>query len=160
MSAPVVRFVPFGEADFEAWLALAVPGYALEHVRDGQWTLAESIGKSREAHASLLPQGLATPGHSFVRLVVPGEAEDAGFLWWSEVEAAGRPGAYVHGVEVAGHARRRGVARAAFAELERVARLRGLPVREMALRNIVSLGPSNVESPRLRLATLDGRRIA
>ncbi|HEX7640342.1 MAG TPA: hypothetical protein VF457_18265, partial [Burkholderiaceae bacterium] len=123
MSAPVVRFVPFGEADFEAWLALAVPGYALEHVRDGQWTLAESIGKSREAHASLLPQGLATPGHSFVRLVVPGEAEDAGFLWWSEVEAAGRPGAYVHGVEVAGHARRRGVARAAFAELERVARL-------------------------------------
>lgn len=47
-----------------------------------------------------------------------------------------------------------------YQPLAMVARLRGLPVREMALRNIVSLGPSNIESPRLRLATLDGRRIA
>ena len=123
---PVVRFVPFARADYEAWLAQAIPAYALDHVRDGQWTVAESVGRSAEAHALLLPQGESTPGHTFVRLRVPGEDADAGHLWWAEVEAGGRTGAYVYGIEVAEHARRRGVARAAFAELERVARARGL----------------------------------
>ena len=55
-----------------------------------------------------------------------GEAAPVGHLWWAEVEAAGQSGAYVYGVEVEEFARRRGVARAAFAELERVARERGL----------------------------------
>ena len=122
---PELEFVPFDETDFHAWLTQAIPAYALGHVEDGQWTLAESIDKSREAHAALLPQGLATPGHSFMRLHLPHEAEAVGFLWWQEVEAAGQPGVYVYGVEVAEHARRRGVARAAFLELERVSRANG-----------------------------------
>jgi ribosomal protein S18 acetylase RimI-like enzyme len=122
----MIRFVPFTAADFQAWLTLAIPSYALGHVEDGQWTLAESIEKSKEAHALLLPQGEATPGHTFVLLRIDGEAEDAGHLWWAEVEAGGQNGAYVYGIEVEEHVRRRGVARAAFAELERIARARGL----------------------------------
>jgi len=47
-----------------------------------------------------------------------------------------------------------------YQPLAMVARLRGLPIREFALRRVTGLGPSNVESPRLRLAALDGRRIA
>ena len=47
-----------------------------------------------------------------------------------------------------------------YQPLGMVARLRGLPARELALRDVVCLSPENVESPRLRLATLDGRRIA
>ncbi len=124
--AVVVRFVPFTPADYQAWLTLAIPSYALGHVEDGQWTLAESIQKSTEAHALLLPQGEQTPGHTFMKLRIVGEDDDAGHLWWAEVEAGGMQGAYVYGVEVEAHARRRGVARAAFAELERVASARGL----------------------------------
>lgn len=123
---PTIRFAPFSDVDFHAWLALAIPAYALGHVRDGQWTLAESIEKSREAHALLLPQGLETPGHTFVRLRVVGEPRDLGHLWWAEVEAGGQNGVYVYGIEVEEQARRRGVARAAFGELERIARARGL----------------------------------
>jgi len=126
VAAPELEFVPFTEADFNAWLIQAIPAYAVGHVQDGQWTLAESIEKSRDAHAALLPQGVATPGHNFMHLYVRGERPPAGFLWWQEVEAAGLPGIYVYGVEVAEHARRRGIARAAFLELERVARRRGL----------------------------------
>jgi ribosomal protein S18 acetylase RimI-like enzyme len=124
--APVVRFVPFTEVDFHAWLAQAIPSYALAHVEDGRWTLAESIEKSREAHAELLPQGLQTAGHTFMRLRETTSGSDVGFIWWAEVESAGVGGAYVYGVEIEEHARRRGFARAAFAELERVARARGL----------------------------------
>ena len=126
MTLPAIRFAPFTDADYQAWLTLAIPSYALGHVEDGQWTLAESIEKSKEAHALLLPQGAATPGHTFVRLQVAGELQDVGHLWWAEVESGGQTGAYVYGVEVEEPARRRGVARAAFAELERIARTRGL----------------------------------
>lgn len=122
---PELEFVPFTERDFDAWLTQAIPAYALGHVEDGQWTLAESIDKSREAHAALLPQGLATPGHTFMHLRVRGERDEVGFLWWQELESAGQPGLYVYGIEVAEHARRRGIARAAFLELERVSRANG-----------------------------------
>jgi ribosomal protein S18 acetylase RimI-like enzyme len=123
---PTVRFVPFDEPHFEAWLIQAIPAYALTQVEDGRWNLAESIDKSREAHAALLPQGLATASHSFMRLRAVGEDDDVGFLWWAEVESGGATGAYVYGVEIEEGARRRGFARAAFLELERVARGRGL----------------------------------
>ena len=59
MPAPplTIRFIPFTATDYRAWLTLAIPSYAIGHVEDGQWTLAESLQKSAEAHASLLPQG-------------------------------------------------------------------------------------------------------
>jgi ribosomal protein S18 acetylase RimI-like enzyme len=122
---PVVRFVAFDEAAFEAWLLHAIPAYALEHVEDGMWTSAEAVIRSQEAHAALLPQGLKTRGHEFVHLHVAGQPAPVGFLWWGETEAAGEPGAYVYGIEVEANARRRGIARAALHQLERQARARG-----------------------------------
>ena len=47
-----------------------------------------------------------------------------------------------------------------YQPLGMVARLRGLPVLDIAIRDITGMTPSNEVSPRLRLATLDGRRIA
>jgi ribosomal protein S18 acetylase RimI-like enzyme len=125
-TSPTVRLVPFDEADFAAWLVQAIPAYALAHVEDGTWTLAESVLRSQEAHAGLLPQGLATPGHAFVRLHVGDEPAPVGMLWWAETESAGERGVYVYGIEVEEHARRRGIAAAALAELERRARARGM----------------------------------
>ena len=125
-AARAMRFVPFTDVDFRAWLAQAIPAFALTNVEDGRWTLAESIEKSREAHALLLPQGRETPGQFFMRLQLSDTGEDVGSLWWSESEKAGVGEAYVYSVEIEEHARRRGFARAAFLELERVARERGL----------------------------------
>jgi hypothetical protein len=47
-----------------------------------------------------------------------------------------------------------------YQPLGMVARLRGLPALQLALRDVVNMSPANEVSPRLRLATLDGRRIA
>ena len=41
-----------------------------------------------------------------------------------------------------------------------IQRLMGRPASELGVRRIQTLGPANAESPRLRLATLHGRRIA
>jgi len=121
-----VRFVPFTEADFHAWLLQAIPAFALTNVRDGRWSLAEAIVKSQEAHAALLPQGLRTPGQFFMHLHDEAGGRRVGALWWSEVETDGRREAYVYNIEIDEAARRRGHARAAFAELERVAREHGM----------------------------------
>ena len=128
---PQVRFVPFSEADYRAWLLQAIPAFALVNVEDGRWTLAESIEKSRQAHAELLPHGLQTPGQFFVRLQDADSGTDVGTLWWAESDKAGRREAYVFNIEIEDHARRRGYARAAFHELERVGRDHG--VQQLAL---------------------------
>lgn len=47
-----------------------------------------------------------------------------------------------------------------YQPLSLVARLDGLPIRELAVRSIRGVGPANEETHRLRLATLDGRRVA
>ncbi|OYU71606.1 MAG: PAS domain-containing protein [Alphaproteobacteria bacterium PA2] len=47
-----------------------------------------------------------------------------------------------------------------YQPLGMVARLQGLPALEIAVENVINMGPANQESPRLRLAALDGRRIA
>jgi ribosomal protein S18 acetylase RimI-like enzyme len=121
-----VRFVPFTDVDFHAWLVQAIPAFALTNVEDGRWTLAESIEKSREVHAQLLPQGVQTPGQFFVRLQAADSGDEVGVLWWAESEKAGQREAYVYNIEIDEPARRRGFARAALLELERVARERGL----------------------------------
>jgi ribosomal protein S18 acetylase RimI-like enzyme len=121
-----VRLVPFTDVDFHAWLAQAIPAFALTNVEDGRWTLAESIEKSKEAHALLLPQGLQTADQFFMRLQDGDSGSDVGTLWWAESDQAGRRQAYVYNIEIEEHARRRGYARAAFQELERVAREHGV----------------------------------
>ena len=121
-----VRLVPFTEADFHAWLVQAIPAFALANVQDGRWTLAESIAKSQEAHVALLPQGLATPGQFFMHLHDDASDERVGVLWWSEGDKGGQREAWVFSIDIDESARRRGHARAAFAELERVAREHGM----------------------------------
>ena len=126
-----VRFAPFTEVDFHAWLIEAIPSFALSNVEDGRWTLAESIEKSKEAHVALLPQGLRTPGQFFVHLLDAGTGERVGTLWWAEADKGGRPEAWVYNITIEDAARRRGFARAALLQLERVAREHG--VRQVAL---------------------------
>lgn len=123
---PAIRLQPFDEADFEAWRARAVPAYAMDHVTSGTWSLAECLARSQEAYDALLPAGLATPGHSFSNIVAPRTPDRVGFLWWAATESAGRDGAYVYGIEIHESARRKGYAKAALAELERIARERGM----------------------------------
>jgi ribosomal protein S18 acetylase RimI-like enzyme len=131
MSTATVRFVPFDEVDYLAWLTQAIPAFALSNVEDGRWTLAESIAKSQQAHADLLPQGRLTPGHFFVHLQDADGGERVGTLWWHEADKGAVREAYVYTIDIEEHARRRGYGRAAFAELERVARAHG--VRQLGL---------------------------
>jgi ribosomal protein S18 acetylase RimI-like enzyme len=126
-----IRFAPFSAADFHAWLIEAIPSFALTNVEDGRWTLAESIEKSQQAHAELLPQGLHTPGQFFVNLHDAGSGERVGMLWWAEAARAGTLQGFIYNITIDEQARSRGYARAALLELEGVARAHG--VRQLSL---------------------------
>jgi GNAT superfamily N-acetyltransferase len=131
---PAIHLQPFDQGDFDAWRAEAIPAYAFDHVRSGNWSMAECLARSQEAFDSLLPGGLETPGHTFSSIVANASAGAAtmdprsrvGVRWWAETEAAGRRGAFVYDIEIFEHARRRGYAQAALGELERIARERGI----------------------------------
>jgi len=129
-AAPVatpLRVLPMEPPEFEAWLAAEVPGHARAQVEAGRWTEAESLERARESLASLLPQGLATPGHHLVRLRAADESEpdadhDVGMLWFAEVTEAGRTGTYLYLIEIADAAQGRGHGAQALAWLEARAR--------------------------------------
>lgn len=122
----MIRFVPFTEVDYHAWALQAVPEFALNNVEEGRWTLAESLEKSQQAHAELLPQGLQTPGQFFVNLQDADSGAPVGTLWWAESDGPGGREAFVYNIVIDEAARRRGFARAALTELERVAREHGV----------------------------------
>jgi len=127
----MIRFVAFTEVDYRAWALQAVPEFALNNVEEGRWTLAESLEKSRQAHAELLPQGLDTPGQFLVHLQDADSGAQVGALWWAESDSPGGREAFVYNIVISESARRRGFARAAFQELERLARAHG--VRHLGL---------------------------
>ena len=118
-----IELVPMTAQEFDEWLPATIKGYAAEHVRTGRWSEAEAIERSREEHARLLPQGLATPDHRLWSVVAGGEA--VGVLW-IQVMQKPVPSAFVYNIEIYPQFRRRGYAEQAMLKLEEEARRLGL----------------------------------
>lgn len=112
---PVLR--PISDAEFDAWLSLAVPAYADDKVRSGAWPEAGALERSYEEHASLLPNGHATPDH-YIYSILSESDSPVGTIWFA-IESRGKNKvAYVYNILVQPEQRRRGHARRAFAVLE------------------------------------------
>lgn len=97
----VVVLEPMDEAAYERWEADEVVAYAEARQRSGE-TPERALQVSREQHAELLPDGLATEHHRFF----VGRVDDAqvGTLWIGTE----RPMAFVYDVVVDEAVRRRG----------------------------------------------------
>lgn len=120
---PTIRAIT--EAEFQAWLAEAVPGYAADKVASGAWDEASALERARNEHLELLPQGKDTPDHYLYSIVDDGGAQ-VGTLWFASREMGPNRVAYVYDIEIKPAHRRRGHARRAFEALESEARRLGL----------------------------------
>ena len=112
---------PMTDAEFAAWRAMTIPGYAAEKVASGEWAEQESLALSERDFEKLLPQGLATPDHHLCS-VTDGDGVPVGVLWFAVKSRGDARIAYVYDVAIKPEHRRRGHAQAAFEALEQEAR--------------------------------------
>ena len=117
---------PMTLAEYNAWLAQAVPDYARDKVASGEWSEAESLDRSRTEVEGLLPHGLATAGHHLWTLRDSVKGPGIGTLWVAEQQHGTRRIAYVFDFRIDAAHRRRGHARRAFLALEDKARDMGV----------------------------------
>jgi len=104
------------EEEFMAFLARSIPEYASEKVKAGNWNAQEAEERSRQEHAGLLPQGLATPNHHLYTIEMDGVP--TGDMWLAVDERGNQRRGFIYDVYVVEAYRRRGVALAAMLLLE------------------------------------------
>lgn len=121
---PELRLRPLRRAEYRAWRREVTDGYAEEIEILGDTPHRAARSKARADMASILPDGLATPGHWIFAL----ELADArvGRLWLAERMMDGRRVLFVYDLEVDERHRGRGFGRAAMLLAEAEARARGI----------------------------------
>lgn len=122
---PTTSLAPLSQASLAAYLREAVPAYAAEKVASGQWTEEESLRRSEQSYAELLPHGVATPDQHLYAMVDE-EGQEVGMVWIGVHVQAGRRTAFVYDVAVHPDQRRKGHAERAFGALEEACRELGL----------------------------------
>lgn len=120
-----VELVPLTAEQYEVWLPRAIAEYAEDKVAAGQWSADAAVERSRNDHAELLPQGVATPGHLLWSLVRTSDREPVGMLWINVVEKPTR-GAFIFNIEIYPPFRRHGFATQAMTKLEEEVRRLGV----------------------------------
>jgi RimJ/RimL family protein N-acetyltransferase len=112
--------------DFAAFLERAIPDYAQDKVRVGNWQPTDALDRSRREFENLLPRGPATPNHRLWMIVDAMSGAKVGILWLAIQERNGQRDGFVYDVLVFEPYRRRGYASGAFQALEVEARELGL----------------------------------
>ena len=112
------------ETEFTAFLERSIPEYADEKVKAGNWAAEESLQKSRESHAKLLPHGLSTPDNYL--FTIEHDGKTVGNLWLAIQHRPDGPIGFVYDVYIAEPFRRRGIAANAMRLLEEEAPRLGL----------------------------------
>jgi ribosomal protein S18 acetylase RimI-like enzyme len=112
-----LRLRPVTAAEFDAWRARLIPGYAADKVRAGDWSEAEAESNATEQTDNLLPAGAETPGMLLLTAETP-EGELVGVVWVALDRD--RPGAaWIYDIEVHPEQRGKGYGRALLQAAER-----------------------------------------
>jgi len=116
---------PLRNDEYTDFFETAVAGYAQDNVEAGRWKAAEAPALARAESERLLPQGLATPDHFIHAIRARPDDEAVGYLWYATLARGSSTVAYVYQLLVKPAQRRRGHARAALLEAERLALAQG-----------------------------------
>lgn len=119
----MIQLVPMNDADFQAYLAVAIPDYAQEHVQSGRWSAEEALQRAQQEYQQLLPDGLQSKNQYFYTLHDTQSAtSNVGMLWFAVEERAKEVTAFVYDIIIYEQFRRRGYGEQAFLAMESIAR--------------------------------------
>jgi ribosomal protein S18 acetylase RimI-like enzyme len=115
---------PMRADEFDAFLAYSMESYARGIATQGGESEEFAHAKSKADHATILPQGLDTPGHWI--FVVEAGGERVGVLWLAEREHGNEKVCFIYDIEIDEAHRGRGYGRVAMELAEIEARSHGL----------------------------------
>jgi ribosomal protein S18 acetylase RimI-like enzyme len=121
----MVQLVPMTEEAFKVFLEHDIRQYAESQVRSGYWSQAEALHRSRTEHHNLLRDGLKSKYHHLYTIRSEG-GEAVGVLWFKANLDSARASGFIFDIEIHEPFRRKGFAREAMLELEKIARQMGL----------------------------------
>ena len=127
----MVRLTPMTEEEFRPFLEHDIQEYAESQVRAGNWSQAEALSRSRREHHTLLKDGLKSKFHHLYTIRESEHNEAVGVLWFKANLDSSKASGFIFDLEIHEPFRRKGYARQAMLELEKVAREMGL--RQLAL---------------------------
>lgn len=125
----MVRLVPMNESEFEIYLEKAIPEYAADKARAGDWSEEEALERSRQSYTALLPQGVNTEHNYLYRIQLEESGEKIGAIWMKH-EASRRQG-FIFDIVLEEAQRGKGYGRQTMLALEEVAQ--GMWVDSLAL---------------------------
>jgi len=117
------KLIPMAQTEYDVFLERAIPEYAADHVRAGNWLESESLEKSRKQFQELLPQGLNTEDNFLYTLY---DGDEALGLIWLKVKRHPLISGFIYNVFVEEKFRGKGHGRNLMLLLEEKARDMGL----------------------------------
>lgn len=121
----MVRLVPMTAKEFEEYLVRNIARYADENVKAGYWAPAGALEESRRVHRQLLPAGMDTEHHHFLRI----QDEDGtaiGAAWLKANPDTSPPSGFVYDIFLEEAHRGKGKGKQAMLALEEKAKELGL----------------------------------
>ena len=120
----MVTLIPMSAAAWTTWRSATIAGYALDNVRIGAWPAEGAEARAAADLLRILPDGQATPGHTF-RSVVNEDGATVGSLWFAPNDPAHRPAIFIWDIAIHPGFRGQGYGRATLEALEPIARSLG-----------------------------------
>ena len=120
----LIRLVPMTESEYEAYLGKAIPEYAVDKARTGDWSQEEALERSRQSYAKLLPEGVRTESNYLFRIQLEESGEKIGMVWMKH--EAPRPYGFIFDIILDETQRGKGYGKRAMLALEEFAKGLGL----------------------------------
>lgn len=92
----MIKLAPMTESEFEVYLEENVRRYAEVNVEAGYWNPSEALEKSRQVHAQLLPDGVATKNQHLFSVFDEDTGEKVGLIWIEVKANAPTPSAFIY----------------------------------------------------------------
>ena len=121
---PTVRLRPITAEEFPAFVAASKAGYAHDIEVHGGQTRQAAQEKADADFPAVLPQGMATPGHSI--FIVEADGAAVGRLWLAERVSGGRRALFIYDISIEPDQQARGFGRATMVLAEEEARAHGI----------------------------------
>jgi RimJ/RimL family protein N-acetyltransferase len=127
----MVKLIPMAEDDFRVYLEDDIRKYAEVNVEAGYWHPSEALEKSKQVHAQLLPDGVATKNQHLFSVFDEDTGEKIGLIWIEVKADAPIPSAFIYDFVINEERRGRGYGAQTLSAAE--AWLKSMNIKKLAL---------------------------